>query len=51
MCMRVRINILQSNTVCTSDLFTCTCCILMSVCVPCGVTEAKDDLLFKLIKV
>ena len=36
MCMRFRIyfsNILESNTLSTSDLFTCTCCVLMSKCV------------------
>ena len=52
MCMRFRINlsdILQSNTLCTSDLFTCTCCVLMSVCVSFGVAETKDGLPLKFI--
>ena len=51
MCMRFRIyssNILQSNTLCTSDLHVFTCAWLCSG-VSFGVAETKDDLIVYLI--
>ena len=47
MYLRFRIylsNFLQSNTLCTSDIFTCTCCVLMNVCVSFGVAETNESL-------
>ena len=49
LCMCLGFILAISNKVILYVLQTCTCCVLISVCVSFGVAEIKDDLPLKLI--